>query len=142
MIQSRYKPHNNTTCTSCDRCVETCAHVIYCNESERFYAMYQSINILEKWLKKVGKHTQLCKYILQYYKGRGGISMTDVLHGTVRRYSKLSVSQDLIVWRRFMEGMISKDMLVIQQEYLDLWGAHGTPTTPTSLAKGLIICLI
>ena len=46
-------------------------------------------------------------------KVRGGISMTDALHGTDRQYSNLAVSQDLIGWRRFMEGMISKEMLVI-----------------------------
>ena len=67
--------------------------------------------------------------------------MTDVLHGTNRQYSKLEVSQDLICWRRFMEGMISKEMLVIQQEYLDLRGARVTPTTPKFWAKGLIVCL-
>ena len=33
-----------------------------------------------------------------------------------------------------MEGMISKEMLVIQQEYLDLRGARRTYTTPTSWA--------
>ena len=68
--------------------------------------------------------------------------MTDVLHGTNRQYSKLSVSQDLIGWRRFMEGMISKEMLVIHQEYMDLRGARGTPTKSTSWAKGLIVRLI
>ena len=68
--------------------------------------------------------------------------MPDVLHGIGRRYSKLSASQDLIGWRRFMEGMISKEMLVIHQEHLDMWGAHGTPTTPTSWDKGLIVSLI
>ena len=41
--------------------------------------------------------------------------MTDVLHGTDRQYRKLAVSQDLIGWRRFMEGMILKEMLVIQK---------------------------
>ena len=41
-----------------------------------------------------------------------------------------------------MEGMISKEMMVIHQEYLDLQGDCGTPTTPTSWAKGLIFCLI
>ena len=68
--------------------------------------------------------------------------MTNVLHGTDRQYSKLAVSRDLIGWRRFMEGMISKEMLVIQHEYLDLWCATGTPKTPTSWAKGLIVRLI
>ena len=68
--------------------------------------------------------------------------MTDVLHGTGRRYIKLAASHDLIGCIRFMEGMISKEMLVIHQEYLDLQGAHGTPTTPTSWDKGLIVRLI
>ena len=68
--------------------------------------------------------------------------MTDVLNGTVRQYRKLAVSQDLIGWRRFMEGMIYKDMLVTKQEYLDLRGDHDTHTTPTSWAKGRIVRLI
>ena len=67
--------------------------------------------------------------------------MTYVLHGTNRKYRNLAVSQDLIGWRRLMEGMISKEMLVIHQEYLDLRGARSTPTTPTSRAKGLIVRL-
>ena len=68
--------------------------------------------------------------------------MTVLLHGTGRRYSKLAASQDLIGWIRFMEGIISKEMLVIHHEYLDLRGDCGTPTTPTSWAKGLIVHLI
>ena len=38
--------------------------------------------------------------------------------------------------------MIYKDILVIQQEYMDLRGACGTSKTPTSWAKGLIVILI
>ena len=83
-----------------------CAHVLACIEAGRVDELYQSINLLYKCLNKVGTHTQLYKYILQYDKGRGGISMTDVLHGTGRRYSKLEASQ-------FMEGMIYKEIMVI-----------------------------
>ena len=142
LAQSRYKPHHDPTCPSCDKCVETCVHVLSCNEAGRVDALYQSINLLDNSLKKVGMHTKLCKYLRSLLIIRGGISMTDVLHGTVRRYSKLSVSQDLIGWRRFMEGMISKDMLVIQQEYLDLRGDHVTPTTPIYWDKGIIVRMI
>ena len=39
--------------------------------------------------------------------------MTDVLHGTSRRYSKLAASHDLIGLRRFTKGMIYKEILVI-----------------------------
>ena len=72
LIQSRYKPHHDPTCPSCDQFVETCAHVLSCNEVGRFDALYQYIDLLEKWLNKVGMHTKLRKYILQYAKGRGG----------------------------------------------------------------------
>ena len=68
--------------------------------------------------------------------------MTYVLQGTGRRYNKLESSHDLIGWRRFMEGIVSKEMLVIQQEYLDLRGARGTPTTLIYWAKDLILKLI
>ena len=122
--------------------MENCLYLLFCNESGQVDALYQSINLLDEWLKKVGTHTQLRQYIIQYAKGRGGISMTDVLHGTDSQYSKLAVSQELIGWRRFMEGMISKEMLVIQKDYLYIRGARGTPTTPISWAKGLIVHLI
>ena len=68
--------------------------------------------------------------------------MTDVLHGTGRKYRKLEASQDLIGWRRFMEGVISKEMLLIQQEYLDMRCERGTTTIPTSWTKGLIVRMI
>ena len=142
LIQSRYKPHHDPTCYSSYQCVDMCAHVLSCTETGRVDALYQSINLLEKWLKKVGTHTQLRKYILQYAKGRGATSMTDVLHGTVMRYRKLVLSRDLIGCRRFMVGVISKEMLVIQKDYMDLRRALGTPITPISWAKGLIFCLI
>ena len=84
LIQSWYKPHYDPTCTSCDKCVETCAHVLSCNKAGRGDALYHYTNLLDKWFNKVGTHTQRCKYTLQNDKGRGGISMVYVLHGPVR----------------------------------------------------------
>ena len=57
LIQSRYKPHHNPTCPSCDQRVETCAHVLSCNKAGRVYALYQYINLLYNWLNKLGTHT-------------------------------------------------------------------------------------
>ena len=84
LIQSQYKPHHDPTCPTCDQCVETFSHVLSFNEAGQVDALYQSINLLDKWLNKVGMHTHHHKYILQYAKGRGVISMKDVLHGTGR----------------------------------------------------------
>ena len=58
--------------------------MLSCNEAGQVDALYHYINLLEKWLNKVGTHKHLRKHIPQYDKGRGGISMTDVLHGTGR----------------------------------------------------------
>ena len=85
LIQSRYKTHHDPTCPRCDQCVGTCAYVLSCNEAGRVDALYHYVNLLDKWLNKLGTHTQLHKYRLKYAKGRGGISMIDVLHGTDRR---------------------------------------------------------
>ena len=109
-----------------------CAHGLSCRKLGWVDALYQSINILVKCLKKVDTHTELRKYIIQYAKVRGRIIMVDVLHDTGRRNRRLAASQELIVWGRFMKVMMYKDMLVIQQDYLVLGGARGTPTTPTS----------
>ena len=85
LIQSRHKTHHDPICPTCDQCVETCVQVLSCNKTGWVDAIYQSINILDKWLRKVGTHTQLRTYILQHAKGRGRISTTDVVHGTGRR---------------------------------------------------------
>ena len=61
LIQSRYKTHHDPTCPSYDQRVKMCANVLSCNEAGQVDALYQSINILYKWLKKVDMHTQLSK---------------------------------------------------------------------------------
>ena len=66
LIQSRYKPHHDPTCTSCDKFVETCVHVLSCNEAGRVDELSQSINLLDMWLNKVGMHKYLFKYLLEY----------------------------------------------------------------------------
>ena len=102
VIQSRYKSYINPTCPICDQYVEMCAYMISFNELGQVDSLYHSINLLDKGLKEVGTHTHLRKYMLQCAKGRGECSMTDVLHGTGSRYSRLAASRDLIGWRRFM----------------------------------------
>ena len=39
LIRSRYKLHHDPTCPICDKCVETCAHVLSCNKAGRFDAL-------------------------------------------------------------------------------------------------------
>ena len=42
------------------------------------------------------------------------------------KYQRIAQSQDRIGWRRFMEGMVSKELVSIQWEYLVLSGSSMT----------------
>ena len=50
--------------------------------------------------------------------------MKDIVGNITRRLYPLAQSQDLIGWRRFMEGMISKEITGIQKSYLALSSYH------------------
>ena len=58
-------------------------------------------------------------------------------HGQV--YCRMAVSQDSIGWRRFMEGMISKEMIEIQREHCSL---DDIEITADQWAQGLITKLM
>ena len=46
--------------------------------------------------------------------------MEDITFGWGSEFCKMGRSQDLIGSRRFMEGMISKEILPIQADYVEL----------------------
>ena len=45
--QSKYQDEKDPTCPSCDECIETCPHVIHCNEAGRVDALKQTITLLD-----------------------------------------------------------------------------------------------
>ena len=55
------------------------------------------------------------------------------------RYSRLAASQEVIGWRRFMEGMISKEMIKIQEQFYDIQGGR---LRPKVWASTLVIKLL
>ena len=63
-------------------------------------------------------------------------TITYSLHPSYRWFAD---SQDAIGWRRFMEGMISKEMLEIQQHHITL---SGSSWTLAAWAKGLVVKLL
>ena len=54
-------------------------------------------------------------------------------------HGDMADSQDMIGWRRFMEGMISKEMVEIQREFCEV---VETKMTAEQWARGLIIKLL
>ena len=49
--------------------------------------------------------------------------MVSICHGMHERYQKFAKSQNLIGWHRFMEGVISKECIPIQQACLTICGS-------------------
>ena len=55
------------------------------------------------------------------------------------KFRLLAESQDIIGWRRFMEGMISKEWAEIQRDHYNLFGGK---VTPSKWAQGLVTRLL
>ena len=113
-------------CPSCNCKVETCAHILECEEEGRVEAMNLTIDMLELWLIQEQTDPGLQDCIIQYARGRGGTTMGEICEDKHEKYHHFAVSQDKIGWRRFMEGMISKECAEIQQQWFQHCAAKRT----------------
>ena len=119
LYQSKYLPNHDPMCPSCIRSVESCAHVLECPEEGRVETLLGTIDFLGIWMKKIGTYKGLRNFLVRYAKGRGAITMKDIVGNRTHRLYPLAQSQDLIGWRRFIEGMISKVIKCIQKSYAE-----------------------
>ncbi len=55
--------------------------------------------------------------LTEYARGQGAWTLEDILQqaGADVRYLQMARAQDQIGWRRFMEGMISREIVVCQE---------------------------
>jgi hypothetical protein len=125
-------------CPSCMQARETCEHVLFCNHSGRVEALKQSIQLLEEWMTEMGTDTILRECITEYALGRGGQLMSSITWGLPLRYQHMAQSIDTIGWRRFMEGMIPKEIRNIQE----MSSVEGETTSLTNWSTGLIVKLL
>jgi hypothetical protein len=137
--QKQYKPEHDPLCPSCGRVEETCAHVLHCEEAGRVECLTRSIDNMAEWLRDTGTDPQLSRLLIAYAKGRGGTSMTELTRNAALRFRLLAESQDIIGWRRFMEGMISKEWAELQKDHYNLVGGK---VTPSRWAQGLVTRLL
>jgi hypothetical protein len=70
--------------------------------------------MLDKWMKN-NTDLDLQECIYQFSMGRGGLLMEEICieNGYDERYKVMARAQDSIGWRRFMEGMVCKDIRAI-----------------------------
>jgi hypothetical protein len=58
--------------------------------------MMHSIDLLEQWLAEVGTDPNLSECLVEYAKGRGGLSRTEICRGMDNRYRRVAEEQDAI----------------------------------------------
>ena len=90
--QSQYKRDHNPLCPSCDECSETCAHVLFCNEAGRVDTLLNTIQLMDDWLRQVGTYNGLRRCIVDYARGRGGLSMFEIALQKGARFQQMAAS--------------------------------------------------
>ena len=111
-------------CPSCMQIRETCAHVLHCTHAGQVDTLLATIKLLDRWMKKRETGPDLQECIYEYATGRGGVTMEEICsnHGYDGQYQQMTKAQDSIGWRRFMEGMVCKEIRAIQTTYTALSG--------------------
>ena len=112
--QSYYTPGHDPMCPSCGVVKELCGHVLTCEEAGRVEVLHRSIDRLDRWLEANGTEQMLRRFSVQYAHGRGGLTMQEIV-GFRQEYRRLAASVDCIGWRRFMEGMLSWELVELQK---------------------------
>jgi hypothetical protein len=136
--QAYYTPGHDPLCPSCRVVPETCGHILECDEAGRVEVLQRSIDFLDKWLKEKGTEHNLRKFLVRYARGRGGRTMQEIV-GFRQEYHRLAVSVDCIGWRRFMEGMLSRELVELQKYAL---AESDSRLTVDMWAKELVIRLL
>jgi hypothetical protein len=126
-------------CPSCRQCTETAEHVLYCQEAGRVDAMLQSVDSFELWLNKMDTDPDLTSCLVQYARGHGGVTMQTICQDHDSSLQEMARSQDIIGWRRFMEGMISRRVVERQRDHLR---CKGIQWQLNRWASGLVVRLL
>ena len=121
------KKHIDPRCPSCntgeESTHETCSHVLYCKEEGRVVALNCTIDLMSDCLQRVGTQENLRTGLVEFARNQGPTSMENGAWTKGARYKKLGKSMDVIGWRRFMEGMVSKEAVKIQSEWVNVRGS-------------------
>jgi hypothetical protein len=107
------QPWERTLCPLCPSCAEvhkTCSHVLFCNNKSWVDAMMKSINLLSSWMMGVDTDPDLCKCIVEYAKGRGTITMSEICWNMDAWFWQMAWDQDDIGWQRFMEDGVQRTL--------------------------------
>ena len=105
---------------SCPNCgiKETSSHLCACMNPDRTRLLEENVKDLEAWLfSNHNTEPQLARMIPSYILGQGKVKFQK-LGSMSPQVLKLAKSQDVIGWKNFMEGRISKYFGKVQEEFL------------------------
>jgi hypothetical protein len=77
--------------------------------------------------------------IVDYVQGRGTLTMASAIQNIPPKFQALGHSHDTIGWRRFLEGMISKEIVALQQQF---YAVNGPQMSLDKWSSGLITQLL
>jgi hypothetical protein len=100
-------------CPSCTTCKETTQHILLCREIGRVKCLNIMIKRISEWMYLVGTVSELADLITTFLYTRGDIPCT--LHFS-RHYQPLLQSLNKVGWLHTMEGMLSKEFLLLERE--------------------------
>ncbi len=116
-LHRQHRDGRSNKCPCCAIHVEMAEHVILCPEEGQVEVFMQLSLALERWLHDVDTDPELADCIVEYMQRRGQKSMEETVQEMPRRFNAMGQSEDRIGWRRFLEGMILKEITGIQQQY-------------------------
>jgi hypothetical protein len=102
--------------------VETAEHVLLCPKEGQVEVFMQLLMALERYLNKVDTDPDSADSIIKYVQQQGTVLMEAIVQEAPSRLHTVGKSQDKIGWRWFLEGMISKEITWIKQQYYALNG--------------------
>jgi hypothetical protein len=121
-LRSKWDKSVKRWCPCCRRAKETAEHVVSCSEFGRVETLHKTVDFVAEWLAEIGTNPTLRICIVRFAHGRGYLSMRDICRELGQQFQEMAVEQDTIGWRRFMEGMISKKLVCIQDDHHSFTG--------------------
>lgn len=134
-----YTEGHDPRCLSCEFDAETTGHVLCCREVGIVEALDRSIDLLECWLSLSDTEPLLKRVLVEFARGRGRRRMSGMVERMGEEWKEIGRTQDLIGWRRYLEGMVSHRIIPVQRNYLEVIGSKWLIS---AWMKGLIMKLL
>jgi hypothetical protein len=135
----RHRNGQSNKCPCCTIHMEMVEHILLCPKDGRIEAFRLATTALERWLNEADTDSDLADCIVEYVQQQGTVTMEEVVQEAPHRFWTMGLSHDKIGWRRFLEGMISKEITVVQRQFNAL---NGSRVSLEKWSSGLITWLL